>query len=115
VHHRKVKIDFGVLQLNGDSTVIGYLEKPTNEYMVSMGIYVFEPAVVAYVPPRQYLDFPDLILKLIAAGERVVAYPFEGYWQDLGRPDDYEQANSDFEQMRTQFLPEEELWSGVCH
>lgn len=108
VHHRKVKIDFGVLQLNGDSTVAGYLEKPTHDYMVSMGIYVFEPAVVAYVPEKQYLDFPDLILKLIAAGEKVVAYPYEGYWQDLGRPDDYEQAANDFDGMRSQFLPREE-------
>jgi NDP-sugar pyrophosphorylase family protein len=73
--------------------------------MVSMGIYVFEPAVVAYVPEKQYLDFPDLILKLIAAGEKVVAYPYEGYWQDLGRPDDYEQAANDFDSMRSQFLP----------
>ena len=108
VHHRKVKIDFGVLQLNGSSSVTGYLEKPMLEYMVSMGMYVFEPDVVAYVPKRQYLDFPDLILKLIAAGEKVVAYPFDGYWQDLGRPDDYEQAANDFDGMRSQFLPIEE-------
>lgn len=108
MHHRKVKIDFGLLQLNEESRVTGYIEKPTQEYMVSMGIYVFEPGVVTYVPKGQYLDFPDLILKLIAAGEKVVGYPFEGYWQDLGRPDDYEQATNDFDEMRSQFLPIEE-------
>jgi NDP-sugar pyrophosphorylase family protein len=48
-----------------------------------------------------------LIQLMLRNGERVVAYPFEGYWQDLGRPDDYEQANLDFELMRAQFLPEE--------
>ena len=53
------------------------------------------------------LDFPDLVLKLLAAGEKVSGYNFDGYWMDLGRPDDYAQASDDFECMRSQFLPEE--------
>ena len=69
-----------------------------------MGVYVFEPAVLKYIPAGQYFDFPNLILRLIEAGERVAGYPFSGYWQDLGRPDDYEQAILDFESMRDQFL-----------
>jgi len=106
-HHRSVHIDLGVIQTNGDQTIKGYIEKPDIDYLVSMGLYVFEPAVLAYVPHGRYLDFPDLVKKLLAAGRRVTAYPFDGYWQDLGRPDDYEQANLDFEEMRAQFLPEE--------
>lgn len=109
VHRRKVKIDLGVIQWDGKPQINGYIEKPTYDYCVSMGVYVFEPRVVAHIPRGQYLDFPDLVKKLIAAGEKVVGYEFEGYWQDLGRPDDYEQATLDFEQMRSQFLPEEEL------
>jgi NDP-sugar pyrophosphorylase family protein len=42
---------------------------------------------------------------LLAAGERVVEYEFNGYWEDLGRPDDYARAAKDFENMRSQFLP----------
>lgn len=107
IHHRQVKIDLGVVESNGDYSVSGYIEKPVYNYTVSMGIYVFEPCVLEYIPPCQYLDFPDLILKLIASGERVVGYPFQGYWMDLGRPDDYERANRDFNDMKTQFLPED--------
>jgi NDP-sugar pyrophosphorylase family protein len=107
VHHRQVKIDLGVIQWNGSPQITGYIEKPTYDYCVSMGVYVFEPDVLAYIPRGQYLDFPDLVLKLIAAGEKVVGYQFEGYWQDLGRPDDYEIAAQDFEKMRPQFLPQE--------
>jgi NDP-sugar pyrophosphorylase family protein len=70
-----------------------------------MGIYVFEPAVMPYIKRNEYLDFPDLIKILIAAGEKVVAYEFDGYWEDLGRPDDYARASKDFENMRAQFLP----------
>jgi ADP-glucose pyrophosphorylase len=49
-----------------------------------------------------------LIKILLAEKKKVVAYPFDGYWEDLGRADDYEQANIDFEKMRSQFLPEED-------
>jgi NDP-sugar pyrophosphorylase family protein len=106
VHHRKVKIDLGVIQWDGTPRITGYVEKPTLDYCVSMGVYVFEPDVLAYIPRGEYLDFPDLVLKLIAADERVVGYKFEGYWQDLGRPDDYQVATQDFQTMHDQFLPE---------
>ena len=106
VHRRQVKIDLGVIQWDGDDCVSGYIEKPIYDYTVSMGIYVFEPRVLALIPTGKYLDFPDLVLKLIAAGEKVTGYVFDGYWMDLGRPDDYEQANQDFATMQKQFLPE---------
>lgn len=105
-HRRQEKIDLGVIQFNGSSQVMGYTEKPTFDFMVSMGIYVFEPEVLKYIPVGEYLDFPDLVKKMVAAGERVVGLPFDGYWQDLGRPSDYERAAVDFENMRHEFLKE---------
>ena len=111
-HHRNVHIDLGVIEVNGDNSIKDYIEKPTIPYQVSMGLYVFEPKALTYIEHGKKLDFPDLILRMLKSGERVMAYPFEGYWQDLGRPDDYEQANIDFELMRAEFLPGEELWTG---
>ena len=107
MYNREVNIDMGVMQLDGRNEVIGYLEKPNFTYPVSMGIYVFEPKVLDYIPKNQYLDFPDLVLKLIENGERVVGYPFDGYWRDLGRSGDYEEAVEDFQKMRHEFLPED--------
>jgi NDP-sugar pyrophosphorylase family protein len=107
MHRRKVKIDLGVILCNGGADVVGYIEKPTYDYQVSMGIYIFEPRVLSYIPPGEHLDFPNLVHKLLGAREKVVGFPFEGYWQDLGRPDDYDQANLDFERLRKDFLPEE--------
>jgi NDP-sugar pyrophosphorylase family protein len=107
VYSKQVRIDLGVVKWDGNYVVNGYIEKPTYEYTVSMGIYVFEPRVLQYIPRNQYLDFPDLILKLIAAGEKVIGFPYDGYWKDLGRPDDCEQAAADFEKMRDQFLSED--------
>ena len=107
MHERKLHIDLGVIeQNNGDYVVTGYVEKPTLDYKVSMGMYIFDPKVLEYIPKDVYLDFPDLIHKLMAAGERVIGYPYSGYWMDLGNPEDYAQANRDFDSMRSQFLPE---------
>ncbi len=107
MHERTVKIDLGVIEMDGDHQVINYIEKPSIDYRVSMGLYVFEPRVLQYIPPGQYLDFPDLVKKLLAAGERVIGFPYEGYWQDLGHPDDYDQAVNDFDSLRHLFLPGE--------
>ena len=106
-HHREVHIDLGVIESDNDHTVTGYIEKPTLEYLVSMGIYVFDPGILDYIPYNERLDFPDLVLKLLADGKRVTHYRYDGYYQDLGRPEDYEQACVDFETMRSQFLMED--------
>ena len=106
-YNRKVNIDLGVVHVNGSDEVENYTEKPNLNVNVSMGIYVFEPAVLAYIPRGEHLDFPDLVLKLLAAGERVISYAFEGYWQDLGRYDDYQEASADFEAMKSEILGED--------
>ena len=106
-HNRSIKIDLGVLQTNPTQEIVGYIEKPTYDFYVSMGIYVFEPRILDYIPYNQYLDLPNLVLKLIAAGEKVVSYRFDGYWMDLGRVSDYEQAVSDFDLIRPQLLGED--------
>jgi len=103
-HDRRTQIDFGVILTSRKHEIVDYIEKPTYDFYVSMGVYVFEPRVLSYIPHNEYLDFPDLILKMIAAGEHVLSYPYEGYWMDLGRASDYEQAVSEFERLRPQLL-----------
>jgi NDP-sugar pyrophosphorylase family protein len=105
-HKRKVNINLGVVELDKQNTVVDYLEKPSIDYLVSMGVYVFEPRVLQYIPKDEYLDFPDLVKILIAAGEKVSGYVFKGYWEDLGNQDDYARATADFEKDRSRFLPE---------
>lgn len=106
-HVRKVKIDLGVIQTNLKNEIVGYIEKPTYDLYVSMGIYVFEPRILPYIKYNEYLDLPDLVLKLIEAGERVMSYPYDGYWLDLGRLDDYEKAVKDFESVKPQIFGEQ--------
>ena len=101
---RTVKIDFGVPEVDGGNNVVGYTEKPEIEYLVSMGVYVFEPPVLDYIKPDEYLDFPDLIKKLISNGETVKGYIYDGYWLDIGRPDDYERANNEIDEIYPQLF-----------
>jgi NDP-mannose synthase len=103
-YQRDVKIDLGVLEVDPDNWVANYIEKPTYHYKVSMGIYLFEPAVLEYIPKNQHLDLPELVIRLMTEGHKVNTYNFDGYWLDIGRPDDYEQAITEFSKNREKFL-----------
>lgn len=95
LNNRNVNIDFGVTQINENRQITGYIEKPTLDYLVSMGVYVLEKRVLEYIEPHKYLDFPDLVKKLIENDEIVNGYVFDGYWLDIGRHDDYKKANEE--------------------
>ena len=103
---RQVRVDLGVLHNDDTDALTGYIEKTVYDFFVSMWIYDFEPSVLEYIPVNQPLDFPDLVLDMIEAGERVSSYRFDGYWQDLGREDDYEQAVLEFDSIRDKILGE---------
>lgn len=106
-YQRDVKIDLGVIEIGPDNWVANYIEKPTYHYAVSMGIYLFEPAILKYIKPNQRLNLPDLVMNLIKEGQRVNVFNFDGYWLDIGRHDDYEKAVEEFSTHRVEFLPEE--------
>jgi NDP-sugar pyrophosphorylase family protein len=104
-HRREVFIDYGVLHTDGANRLVAYEEKPTLPYTVSMGVYALEPSVRAHVPADRPFDLPDLVNALLAAGEPVGSYPYDGYWLDIGRHDDYEQAIAEFDGLLPRLLP----------
>jgi NDP-sugar pyrophosphorylase family protein len=91
-YKRKTKIDFGVIEVDENNKAIGFKEKPEYDFNVSMGVYVFNKKVLDYVPYH-------LMLKLLKEGQTINLYPYDGYWLDIGRPDDYEKANEDIEKL----------------
>lgn len=105
-HQRDVKIDLGVIETDANGWVKDYIEKPTIHYKVSTGVYIFEPRVLEYLIPGQRMDLPELVIKLLEAGQRVNTFKHQGYWLDIGRHDDYEQAVKKFIAHRSEFLPE---------
>ena len=106
---RTVQVSLGVMRFDDadPDRVTDYVEKPTYEYEASMGVYCFAPRVLEHITPGERLDFPDLVLRLVKAGEDVRVWRPEGFWLDIGRHDDYETAVTEFEQMRSRLLPSE--------
>jgi NDP-sugar pyrophosphorylase family protein len=109
-HARVVRTNYGVLHLDGDpdggiTAVTGYEEKPEIPYTVSMGVYAISPEAIDHIPQGRF-DVPDLVLALLEAGLGVGAYEFDGYWLDIGRHDDYEQAIHDYESILPQLIRE---------
>jgi NDP-sugar pyrophosphorylase family protein len=101
---RSVDVDFGVIQRNDDSHLVRYVEKPILSYMVSMGVYIFEPEILDFVPKGEKFDFPDLMQLLLEKGEKVAIYDSTDFWLDIGRPDDYQKAVEEFERNKEKFL-----------
>jgi NDP-sugar pyrophosphorylase family protein len=103
-YRRQVKIDFGTLETI-DGHIVNFSEKPTLSYSVSMGVYAVSRSTLARYPRDVPFGFDDLVLDLLARQERPRAYHFNGYWLDIGRPDDYDEANRTFEELRPILLP----------
>jgi len=103
-HKRQVNIDFGVIYVDKSDVLTNYDEKPTLDYLVSMGVYVLDPQVLEYIVPKQRLDFPDIVKTFLAEGKKVQTYITDEYWLDIGRHEDYEEATKCFENMKDQLL-----------
>jgi NDP-sugar pyrophosphorylase family protein len=103
-HKKHVKIDLGVLNLNANLEIVGYDEKPEYDYEVSMGIYIYEPAVLKHIKTGEYLDFPTLVLNMIEKKEKVMGFRNDAKWLDIGRIEDFQSANDEFVKNRHLFL-----------
>jgi NDP-sugar pyrophosphorylase family protein len=96
VHRKEQRIDFGVVDVDETGLVGGYAEKPTLPLDLSMGIYACEPRVLGYIRRGERLDFPDLVARVLAGGEKVVAYRSSEPWLDIGQIDEYARAQAEF-------------------
>ena len=100
VYQKNYKIDLGIVQSGDGYAITDYVEKPTYTFKVSMGVYAFNIAVLQHIEPKKYLDFPNLVKQLLKNRKKVISYPFDGYWLDIGNHDDYQQAVEEFEAIK---------------
>jgi len=103
-YKREISVDFGVLEHNEDMRINKFIEKPEYQFEVSMGIYAFNKEILDFVPKNQPFGFDNLMYALIENDADVYSYPYNGYWLDIGRPDDYERSIQDFEKLKEKFL-----------
>jgi NDP-sugar pyrophosphorylase family protein len=100
---RVQKVDYGVLNADQNGQLIGFSEKPNNTYLVSMGIYMASRRVLRFIP-RSFFGFDTLMLNLISNREQVAIKNHQGYWLDIGRPDDYIKAIEEFDGLKHKLL-----------
>jgi NDP-mannose synthase len=98
-YKRHQKIDYGVLETNEKSILTGFQEKPISNYTVSMGVYMANKNILNFIPKGECFGFDDLMFVLLNEGQKVNVKPFNGYWLDIGRPEDYVIACKDSEKI----------------
>lgn len=113
---------FGIVRAADDGEVTHFIEKPSasNSNLASMGIYIFNwPTlrsllVTDHAMECSHHDFgKDIIPTMVSSASRVFAYPFHGYWSDVGTLDSYWQANLDLIRNR-QASNLHEGWQTYC-
>jgi NDP-mannose synthase len=114
--NRQVTVPFGVLTTQQPADAIGedwritqFVEKPVLHHWISMGVYAFNKHVVNYIEPDTLFGFDHLMQALLAANQPVQAFPFYGYWLDIGCISDYEQAVLDFSRDPGLLLPNQHM------
>jgi len=96
-YERDHKVDYGVLETDETNNLVMFKEKPVLRYKVSMGVYMVNKACLDIIPYDTFYGFDNLMLDLIAIQKPASVKVFDGYWLDIGRPEDYEKACDNFE------------------
>lgn len=102
---REARIEFGVLDVD-DGRVTGFREKPAIGYTVAIGAYALSRSTLQRFPAGEVLGFDQLMRHLIDRGDSPASFDFTGFWLDIGRPEDYDRANVEFEEIRSRLLPD---------
>jgi len=95
----KVDVPYAVLETS-NGHVMSFKEKPTYTYYSNGGIYLMKKEVTDRIPKHSFYDTTDLMEDLIESGKKVISYPLNGYWLDIGKPEDYEKAQDDIKRIK---------------
>ena len=87
-----VSVPYGIFDLDGRD-IQGLIEKPTYNYYANAGIYLIKRSVLDEIPEDTFFNATDLIEKLIAENKKVIRFPLNGTWIDIGNPQEYQKAN----------------------
>lgn len=86
-----VSIPYGILDLDGRN-IQGLLEKPKYTYYANAGLYLIKRSALDEIPENTFFNATDLIERLISEGKKVIRYPLNGTWIDIGNPQEYQKA-----------------------
>lgn len=88
-----VQVPYGIFKIEERRNITGLVEKPTYDYYANGGIYLIRKSALDLIPEDTFFNATDLIEALIAAGRKVIRFPLNGTWIDIGNPQEYKRAN----------------------
>jgi dTDP-glucose pyrophosphorylase len=93
-----MEVPYGVVRLNKD-TIVSIEEKPIQQFYVNAGIYVLTPETLNLIPKGLPLDMTGLFEQAVEKGMNTLSFPIREFWMDIGKPEDYERANLDYNRL----------------
>ena len=100
VYRKEIAVSLGVLEVDELHRAVGFREKPVLSFPCSMGVYAVSPNLLPLIPTQGVFGFDDLMALCLARNIPVRAFPFDGLWLDIGRPEDYASAAKLFQDYR---------------
>lgn len=88
-----VSVPYGIFKLEGQCDIKGVVEKPTYDYYANAGIYLIKKSALDFIPKDTMFHSTHFIEKLIQIGKKVIRFPLNGTWIDIGNPQEYKRAN----------------------
>jgi dTDP-glucose pyrophosphorylase len=98
VREHEFQVPFGVVKV-ANGKILSIEEKPVNRAIVNAGVYALSPQSLAYIPKDSFFDMPDLFNALIEKNQPVYCHLTDGYWLDIGRHEDLQQAHVDYKKL----------------
>ena len=92
------QVPYGVIETKG-SLITSIEEKPLHKFFVNAGIYMLSPQVFEYIPKNEFYDMPTLFEDIIAEELKCISFPIHEYWLDIGRMEEFEQAQNEYSEI----------------
>lgn len=94
-----VDVPYAVLEVDDDNQVSSLKEKPRYTYYSNAGIYLIKKSVLNMIPKEKFYDITDLMEAIIKQNKKLITYPIMGYWLDIGKHEDFKQAQEDIKHI----------------
>lgn len=95
-----VDVPYAVMEVNEDNVVRSLKEKPRYTYYSNAGIYILKKELLGLIPRGEFFDITDLMDKLLTLNMKLITYPINGYWLDIGKHEDFKKAQEDIKHIK---------------
>lgn len=96
-----VDVPYAVLEVEDDGTIVKSLkEKPRYTYYSNAGIYIMKKKLLKMIPENEFYDITDLMDRVLEMNLKLITYPINGYWLDVGKHEDFKKAQEDIKHIK---------------